>query len=170
MNTDTKKIIDFINRIGIPCIQGILADNTFLPGIDIKDGTIIYDIEKMKYPGDLLHEAGHLAVLLPEDRQKACSPDKIFGDLQDMGAEIGAIAWSWAAIKELGIPPEMVFHPAGYRGSSENFIDNFTNGRYVGDELLQWMNMTLVNRNNRTQHTVTYPSMTSWLRTTQPNR
>jgi hypothetical protein len=164
MNTYTQIIVDFINRIGITCIPQKLAHNTFLPGIDIQNGAILYDPEHMKFPGDLLHEAGHLAVLLPEDRKKACSPDKLFGDLQEMGAELGAIAWSWAAITELSLPPEIVFHPTGYRGSSESYITNFSNGCYIGDELLQWMSMTKVNRHNRTNHAETYPKMTNWLR------
>ena len=33
-----------------------------------------------------------------------------------------AIAWSYAAALEIGIPPEIVFHPDGYRGASESML------------------------------------------------
>ena len=64
----TKKIVDFILSIGIPVSIEKIEEDTFLPGILIKNGAIYIDKEKLKYPGDLLHEAGHLATLTPKKR------------------------------------------------------------------------------------------------------
>ena len=40
---------------------------------------------------------------------------------------------------EAGIPPEVVFHPDGYKGDSEWLLDNFRNKSYIGLPYLQWM-------------------------------
>ncbi|MBL7692322.1 MAG: hypothetical protein JNM41_12070 [Flavipsychrobacter sp.] len=166
MKDHTTNIINFINQIGIPCMPATLTNDTFLPGIDIRNGIIWYDTERMKHPGDLLHEAGHVAVLLPEDRKIVSSPYNINGDLQAGGAEMAAIAWSWAALKHLAIPPEIVFHENGYKSGGADMIRNFTNGQYLGHHLLAWMGMTYVSENEPSKNI--YPAMTHWLRPETP--
>jgi len=160
----TDRIVRFINGIGIPCRQHPVGNDTFLPGIDIKDGCILYDPERMLSPGDLLHEAGHAAVLRPADRKTICSPDKINGDLQAGGAEMGAIAWSWAALRYLQLDPIVVFHEQGYKGGADEIINNFSNGRYMGVELLQWMGMTTAPKHDTAPDEYTYPKMKAWVR------
>ncbi len=167
MNDHTDTIINFISQIGIPCMPAKLTNDTFLPGIDIRNGTIWYDNEKMKHPGDLLHEAGHVAVLLPVDRKIASSPENINGDLQAGGAEMAAIAWSWAALKYLNIPPEIVFHEEGYKNGGVDLIRNFHNGQYLGHHLLAWMGMTCITEQERSENL--YPAMTHWLRPGAPH-
>lgn len=157
-----ETITSFINHIGISCVQGIVKDSSFLPGIDIVAGGIVYDAEKMQSPGDLLHEAGHIAVLLPKDRVSVTSPN-VNGDLQPGGAEIAAIAWSWAAANYLQVPPEVVFHPDGYHGESNAIIDNFSNRRYFGVSLLQWFGMTNEKHVANISGDI-YPTMQNWLR------
>lgn len=166
MNIHTTTIINFINQIGIPCMPATLINDTFLPSIDIRNGTIWFDNEKMKQPGDLLHEAGHVAVLLPEDRKTVSSPDNMNGDLQAGGAEMAAIAWSWAALKHLNIPPEIIFHADGYKSGAADLIRNFTNGQYLGHHLLAWMGMTCISEHEHSEKL--YPSMTQWLRPARP--
>lgn len=155
-------ITSFLESIGIPCQAADLGDNTFLQGVDIRDGRILYDIKKLISPGDLLHEAGHMAVLRPEVRAVVTSPD-ISGSLSPPAAELAAIAWSWAALQHLELQPEVVFHEKGYRGDSEAIIENFSNRRYVGVSILQWLGMTI---EDKTQSNVegTYPALTNWLR------
>ncbi len=159
----TDRIVGFINEIGIPCREARLHDGTFLEGIEIKEGIIFYDPQLMKYPGDLLHEAGHIAVLSPADRPQA-GPDNINGDLQAGGAEMAAIAWSWAALCKLQLDPGVVFHEYGYKGDAAALIDNFSSGRYLGHELLQWLGMTKVAGDNKETGGITYPKMKNWLR------
>lgn len=65
-NPLTQKIADFLNEIGLAVRAASLDEETFLPGILIRKGEILVDEEKLLYPGDLLHEAGHLAIA-PKD-------------------------------------------------------------------------------------------------------
>lgn len=162
--TLTEKITSFLSSIGIPCREAALDYDTFLPGVDIREGGILYDPQRLQHPGDLLHEAGHLSVLLPRDRAAAGSPDHLSGDLQSAGAELAAIAWSWAALKHLQLSPEVVFHENGYAGGSENIIDNFSEGRYFGVSLLQWLGMTTEPKKEQDEVPFLYPAMQHWLR------
>lgn len=174
MHTDSEtkalisRILDFLTDIGISCRQAVLEHATFLPGLDIEQGTLLYDPERLLYPGDLLHEAGHLCMLLPEDRAKAQSPDQLSGDIDPGGAEMGAIAWSWAALQYLQLPPEVVFHPTGYHGGSDNIIENFSAGKYFGVSLLNWMGMTTEPRHATEDSVAVFPRMQHWLRGAQP--
>ncbi len=154
-----EKLTGFINQIGIACKPGTLPDDTFLPGLDINDGCIIYDPQLLKYPGDILHEAGHVAVLAAADRAVASSPDKLNGDLEAGAAEMGAICWSWAALQHLQLAPNVVFHEFGYKDGAQNLIDNFNAGMYIGLPILQWLGLT-----NTTGEGDIYPKMKHWLR------
>lgn len=156
-------ITQFINDIGIPCNPGLVRSDSFLPGVDIVDGRIVYDASVLLSPGDLLHEAGHVAVLKPGDRANITSPD-VNGDLQEGGAEMAAIAWSWAALQYLQIPPEMVFHEQGYKGGGDAIIENFSNERYLGVSLLQWFGMTKEKKSTNADVDPIYPKMKYWLR------
>ncbi|MCE7991410.1 MAG: hypothetical protein HEP71_05495 [Roseivirga sp.] len=137
----TEKIIAFLDSIGISVVKTKISQDTFLPGIIINKGIIEYDPQLLKYPGDLLHEAGHIAVLAPQDRKK------VAGDLRDYQTpsesdELGAILWSYAALTYLNIAPEIVFHENGYKNNSQWLIDQFENGTYIGLPYLEWKGMT----------------------------
>ena len=56
------KIVTFLRGIGIEVRAAQLDHSTFLPGIEVDSGRLHVDEGKLIYPGDLLHEAGHLAV------------------------------------------------------------------------------------------------------------
>ena len=114
------KIIDFLRETGLEIRFGTVNATTVLPGIDVNQGVLICDPDRLKYPGDLLHEAGHLAVKSPDDRRKASS--NMGGDPAE---EMMAIAWSYAAILHLQLPPDVVFHANGYDGGSNSIIENF---------------------------------------------
>ncbi len=165
-----QTILDFIREIGLSVEPKSLDDSTFLPGIHIENGTVFYDQEKLEFPGDLLHEAGHLALMKPHDREKA-SGDLEPGDGKKMNAdstEIGVILWTYAAIVHLEIDPRIVFHEKGYRGSSDWFIDNFTSGTYIGLPLLQWMGFC--KHQDETDDSVPeFPHMLRWLREPDKN-
>ena len=146
----TKRIATFLLSIGLPVRFGATAGPSFLPGIAIEGGVLVVDKERLLYPGDLLHEAGHLA-LLPHGARSAVHGDT--GD--DGGLEVGAIAWSYSAALHLGIDPAIVFHEAGYRGASQSILENFAAGRYLGLPILVWAGLTRAE---------IYPAMDSWLR------
>jgi hypothetical protein len=149
MNT-VETIAGFFAEIGLPFRFAELPDPTFLPGVSIQRGVLTIDREKLLYPGDLLHEAGHLAVLPAADRAG------MDGDVgPDGGMEMAAIAWSYAAALHLGIPVEVVFHDDGYLGGAANLRENFALRRYIGVPLLEWMELTAGGR---------FPAMDRWLR------
>jgi len=154
------RIFTFLREIGFNIHLAELPEKTFLPGIQLIANGLNVDIDALLYPGDLLHEAGHLAVMPPEHRYLDVPPTG------DAGEEIAAIAWSYAAVVHLGLPPEVVFHPHGYRGTSDTLISGFATGNRPGLPLLWWMGLT-------TQPTAEapsiYPKMLRWVReTTSP--
>lgn len=87
-NPVTAQIIEFLRDIDIEIKFSAIDEPTVLPGMTIKGGPIIIDKVKLKYPGDLLHEAGHPAILPPEKRKA----DDLVG--KKAYEEPAAIAWS----------------------------------------------------------------------------
>lgn len=149
LNPIADLIADFLIEIGLQVRAGAVPDLTFLPGIHVANGVLIVDEARLTYPGDLLHEAGHLAVTPATQR------NSVDGDTgENGGEEMAAIAWSYAASVHLGLVPEVVFHAAGYRGGSRSLIENFSAGRYIGVPFLKWIGLTGDN----------YPAMARWLR------
>ena len=149
VNPLTQQIATFLESVGVPVRAGPIPDSTFLPGIHIEQGALVVDEAQLSYPGDLLHEAGHLAVMTAERR---VSPNGFADD--GGGEEMAAIAWSWAALSQMGLAPEVVFHEGGYKGGSRSIIENFESEHYFGVPLLQWMGLTDAG----------YPAMVRWLR------
>ena len=144
MQNNTEKIINkifsFLNEIGIDITIGKIKEKTFLPGILISKGKLIVDMDKLSYPGDLLHEAGHIAVTPKAERQYLNA--NVSQNLSNKeGEEIAAILWSYAAARYIDIPDEVVFHEKGYKGDSSWLMAQFTNKNYVGLPLLQWMGL-----------------------------
>ena len=147
----------FLAEIGIPTQEVELTVETFLPGILIENGGLLLDPTKLLYPGDILHEAGHLAVMPAAERAQLAGNVMAGKPAQQGidGDEIVAMLWSYAAAQAIGVPPEIVFHPDGYRGSSQWILNNFGQGNYTGLPLLVWMGLTT---------TESFPHMTRWLR------
>jgi hypothetical protein len=142
-------IVGFLRGIGIPCAYGKI-DARVLPGISIAAGGLAIDLERLEHPGDLLHEAGHLAMVPPERRSAV--------DLADLdsnqGDEIGAELWSFLAATHLDLPPELVFHDDGYQGTGAWFVETYRSGVLIGQPLLEWMGILDANG-----------AVISWLRT-----
>jgi hypothetical protein len=155
---DVERIVAFLMRIGIPVRAETLAGDSFLPGLTVRNGGIVYDPGRLQWPGDLLHEAGHIAVTDPALRQDLFEPS------DDPGEEMAAIAWSWAAAAEIGVAPQVLFHEGGYRGASAAFIENFSNGRDVGVPWLAAWDMTTETHRARKEGGRPFPHMRRWLR------
>jgi len=147
-NPVTSRIIGFLSEIGLEVRAGAVPAATILPGIHIERGALIIDEARLMYPGDLLHEAGHLAVLPAKQRNRQGADT---GD--DGGGEMAAIAWSYAAALHLGLDPAVVFHEAGYRGGANAMLENFRAGRWIGVPYLRWIGLTADD----------YPRMRQWL-------
>jgi len=154
----TAAILEFLRRIGIEVRESPVEPPTFVPGIIIDRGILLFDRERMTHPGDLLHEAGHIAFTRPSERAALSGPATA-----DPGAELAAIAWSYAAVVELGLDPAVVFHDGGYRGASGAIIENFGAGRFVGVPMLEYAGMA-AEKTPRKNPAVAFPKMLKWLR------
>ncbi|MDB4922819.1 hypothetical protein [Mucilaginibacter sp.] len=156
------KILSFIQEIGLSYKLEPIDNTTFLPGLRLSQGIIIIDNAKLLYPGDILHEAGHLATMPPEIRETMS--DNLENNDLNRGGELMALAWSYAASVHLNLDPGVVFHPNGYKGSSENLINIFTNGGDIGVPMLQWTGMTYDVRTAKELDAKPFPHMICWLR------
>lgn len=137
MDSNTARIVAFLEGIGIKVEAAPVPEQTFLPGMAIVNGELHYDPEQMFHPGDLLHEAGHIALMDPKERVR------FSGDFDDgEGFEIGVLCWSYAAALASQTPLEVLFHKDGYKGESDWLIETFSNGSYLGLPLLQWKELT----------------------------
>jgi hypothetical protein len=103
-----ERISGFLQGIGLDVIAADVGDDTFLPGIATRDGRLVVDVDRLTYPGDPLHEAGHLAVLDPAARAVRQRGRDAGLDMQRV--ELRAIARSYAAAVHLGLDPGLVFH------------------------------------------------------------
>jgi hypothetical protein len=163
MDELATRITDFIRSIGIPVTLKQISGETVLPGLAIEYGGLVVDADKLLYPGDLLHEAGHLAVAPPEIRQTmhgALDPQQDF----EIAGELMAIPWSYAACIYLQIDPRIVFHAAGYHSGGDSIVDNFANGNYFGVPGLQWAGMTYDEKNAAENGVLPFPNMIKWVR------
>jgi len=156
----TGTIVAFLRAIGLRVRAGAIAQITALPGIDIDNGALVVDESCLIHPGDLLHEAGHLAVV-PPARRAGFHHD--VGN--DPGEEMSAIAWSWAAALHLQIDPALVFHNDGYRGGSSAILTAFRDKYYFGVPMLDVAGMTIEPGRARRQGLsgAIFPAMRSWL-------
>jgi hypothetical protein len=162
MDPVAERIVEFLREIGLSVRIAALQEDTFLPGVTLEPDGLVIDPDALKYPGDLLHEAGHLAMMLPEDRAS------VNGNAgSDQGYEIGAQCWSYAAAVHLGLEPGVVFHPDGYKGSAASLIQRYSAGQ-AGVPLLQWMGLTLDSTQAGVKGVAAYPAMVKWLRDDPP--
>lgn len=155
MNKNTTKIIiDFLTSIDINVIEKELTNNTFLHGLSLLGNSILMDSNKLKYPGDLLHEAGHIATT-EEHKRQLIGTSKMDTTWPTDGDEIATIIWSFAACRYLKLDLEVVFHPNGYKNDANWLITQFSNKNYIGLPLLEWMNLCKKED---------FPEMIKWLR------
>ena len=148
------RMLDFLTSIGLPVRETSFEETGFLPGLLIEKGELLLDRARLLYPGDVLHEAGHIAVTVAAERP-LLGANVTENHPEKEGEELAVLLWTYAACQYLDIPPVVVFHPDGYKGSSKWLISSFTNGQYMGLPLLVWMGMTT---------TDSFPAMTRWLR------
>lgn len=126
-------ILAFLDAIGIPAREGAVPADAFLPGVLIEAGGLVISAEACVCAGDVLHEAGHLAVLPAAVRPgiggdvdaclsdlRAAHPDRA-GDpawtCVFSGGDTPAIAWSFAAAVAVGLPTRAIFIQEGYKAS-----------------------------------------------------
>lgn len=157
------RLIGFLRSIGIDAEARALGDDTFLPGLTLDGGRLLYDEAKLLYPADLLHEAGHVAVAPPSLRPLLSGDVDLPGvDMSEL--EIAAILWSYAAVREIGIDPAVVFHDAGYRGKARGLQRTFGFGVYPGLPYLEAAGMAYGPSRAAQLGVQPFPHMAHWLR------
>lgn len=157
------RILGFLRAAGITVNERGLADGTFLPGVLIESGTLVVDRSKLRWPGDLLHEAGHLAVT-PATLRASLS-DALDGEMSaPCAGEVEATAWAYAACVALRIDASILFHGGGYHGHSAGLIQTYALGVYPGSAGLARAGLTLVGNEARERGVQPYPHMVQWLR------
>lgn len=154
---EAGRIIDFLGSIGIDVVEGDIGES-LLQGMTVRFGQIIIDPNIPIWPGDLLHDAGHIAMIDPALRPVL---DRVSDDPAE---EMGAIAWSVAAANAIDIPLETIFHTAGYKGGSQNYIDSFRREPSIGVPFLAWLGMTAEPRRASEWGIPAFPAMQRWLR------
>lgn len=157
-----NKCIDFLNSIGITIIERSLPPVNFLPGLSIEGCSIVIDRATLLYPGDILHEAGHIAVI-PAAERTGLTADSIGKRPQNQAEEMMAIAWSYAACVHLQLDPSYVFHDKGYKGGGSYIADNFKAGQYFGLPMLQWKGMAADEKTAGALGVAAYPAMIKWV-------
>ena len=176
--------VQFLEGIGLPVRFQTLDASAFLEGVTIRDGAIVIDRTLLRQPGDILHEAGHLAVvpsifrhLIVDDVDGSLAPhyDRYFAQHPDaftsypedpiargilQSGESEAIAWSYTAALAAGIPPASVFHEGGYGDtpdSARHLLAKLSALQHVGIHGLAAGGMCLLPRRGG------FPSMLRWL-------
>jgi hypothetical protein len=150
-------LVALVRSIGIEVQACPINWKTQFPGLEIRAGTVLVDENQLIHPGNILHEAGHIAVHDPARRQEPKF-------LPSKGEELGALAWSYAATVHLGVSSELVFYPGSYHGWDTSLLENFAAGRYIGVPLLQRYGMAIEERFAPECGLKPYPHMLRWVR------
>lgn len=175
------RILDFVRSIGLQVEIGPFGPDGFLPGVDIKAGVLHIDPEHLYVSGDLLHEAGHIAVVPSRWRPMLgtnleTSLREALGDTDDPMARIAldhteplATTWAYAAVKALELPVETLFYAGGYRmteAQRTHFVASFEAGNNFGILHMAKLGMTgpcgimsMMHSNDLPP----FPIMTRWL-------
>lgn len=153
------QIVPFLEEIGIPVLVEPVSDDSLLPGATVRGDTLVFDPETLPWPGDLLHEAGHIAVSDPATRATQTEVSS------DPSEEMAAMAWSYAAAVALEIDPAHVFHANGYQGGGERYLGSYTSGgNGIGVPMLQYYGMSAEPHQAEALGLPAFPAMARWLR------
>jgi hypothetical protein len=156
-----EPICAFLTQIGIRWEWGTIPGDTFLPGLLIDQGKLTIDKERLKFPGDILHEAGHIALTSPDIRHEL-GQSHLNETAAQGSEELGVLLWSWLAAQQLGVPERVLFHEHGYKGEADWLISQFGSGNYIGLPLLKWMGIVKRDEGNGT--TSDQIEIENWLR------
>lgn len=157
------RVVAFLRRAGIAGEEAVLDEPCFLPGVRIRRGTLAFDCERLCAAGDLLHEAGHIALTPARHRHELdgdVRPDQHYPH----GGEAEAIAWSFAAAQRIALPLDELFHAAGYAGHAQALAFSYSMGVYPGAAGLAELGLAAVGESARQAGVPAYPHMLRWLR------
>lgn len=174
-----EKVINFLNSIGI---ETILKQQTkykgFLSDILIQDG-ILY-INENTTISDLLHEAGHLAVLHPKYRKLASGNIskvvcKMMNEIPFNQTEfnkymycedLSATAWAYAVGKYLNLPDDVIITAKNYDNAGKDILECLRCGSYFGITELMHAGFCVCKPRHNLSRLIplpVYPTLSKWL-------
>jgi hypothetical protein len=163
MNDPAQRILDFLRDIDVEIREEPISGSTFLPGIRVVAGALVVDRETLRWPGDLLHEAAHIAITPVALRKQLNDAIEEFPAVEHAG-EIEATAWAYAAVVHLSLDPVILFHEGGYQGQSTALIHTYSLGVYPGSYGLAQIGLTQLGEQAKQLGSAAYPHMQKWLR------
>lgn len=145
-DADLCRTLDFLNNNGIPCTV-VPNSKGFIAGVKIVFGCL--EVDPKARVSNVLHEAGHLAVLPGRFRRQAnididavieVMVDSVDFSNPDVGearaamqaGDTEATAWAWAAGMAIGLRPEKVIHSTEYDGTGAEVRISLQTGSYIG--------------------------------------
>ncbi len=159
------RMADFLASIGIEMKAAVVTETTQFPGVLIDRGRLVVEESKIRAPGDVLHEAAHIALAPPARRP--LDHGVLTGATG--GEELTAIAWSWAALLKIGLAPEDIFHAGSYRnGFSSVVLEEGAKGNYIGFPLLLTWGMAYDEKYATLKGVPPFPHMVKWMRGEPP--
>lgn len=157
-----ERILAFLGSIGVRTREQPIEGPTFLPGIRVTGGTLVFDRTRLAWPADLLHEAAHVA--LTSAARRPALDDALEAEPPDAIGEVVAIAWSFAAATRLDVPLDQLFHADGYRGHSRGLALSYSLGVYHGCSGLAALGLCATGAEAERAGVPAYPHMLRWLR------
>lgn len=176
-----RACVHFLAEIGI-AVRVEAGATGFLPGIRIEGETILVSEASDDLAGDLLHEAGHIAVvpalfrphltsnvddsfplmesyLVAHPHALSCWPeDPVARGIMQSG-ETEAIAWSYAAAYAIGVDTLLPFKK-GFDGHGEDLHASLAAGQHLGIHGLAHAGMTDLPQRGRA---AAFPNMKKWM-------
>ncbi len=182
MSSHLEAAVAFLCSIGLT-VRIEPGATGFLKGIRIEKGVLLID-PKAKV-SEVLHEAGHIALLPPEFRAKVCdnvddavkamfeacramldaNPDSELARALVQSGESEATAWAWAAGKAIGLPDKLIIADADYNGDGRMERVRLATNAHFGINGLQHGAWCAVRDNvvARARGLPVYPKLARWL-------
>lgn len=186
IRNDVDAIIEFLSQIGIEYKIEDSVEGSFVKNIDIRKGVVHFDYDKVLIV-DLLHESGHVALVLKEHRHLLSG--NLSSGLNQYTSMINLLdfddprmnilmscddpqvtAWSWAVGHKLGLDPNDVITNDSYGGEGDAIratlnLSDRSSMPYIGVSMLHHAGFTkkfshFAQKND--PDTLFYPHMNYW--------
>lgn len=184
----TREVVTFLRGIGLAVTERqapLQEGETFLPHVLVNQGGLEVVMEEA-YPGDVLHEAAHLAIIPAQfrpfanwDLSEAESRMTQYLDEHPMAlatypedpvaraivqaADPEATAWQYAAAVHLKVPERWIFPRGSYEGTRIDMLRCLKASSYVGINGLRAAGWTLLRPNPIRPDVPVYPKLKFWL-------
>jgi hypothetical protein len=173
--SNLNHIVLELNKLGIKSVFGDIRDS-FISGVAIKNGTLI--IDKDCSISNLLHEAGHLAVLPKEYRTQAnddlahvlrkmykevdCSKEENRRFMQCEDAE--ATAWAYAFGIRCNVDTDLIIDSDQYDGTGRDVLESLALGSGFGVSGLSRLGWCATNKiHSISSGLPMFPHLIKWL-------